>query len=197
MSERGPAGRGWGQARPVEVWIFNHYTTAPDKPTGTRHCRPRAPAYRQWAPGYDLAAGFGHVTNREGRLTGRAVYRTDRFDGCGSFGCGPSRTGATPVAQHKRVQAHPLRCLSFELPLRQAIHLWMVQCARYREGRRVVTVIGAVVTLTAAIAAVLAACAEATSSSAAMGPYARGMIAAISSRTQPRPLSLQPTGSSG
>ena len=81
MSECRPADGGMGQARRVEVWIFNHYASAPDKPTGTRHYDL---ARQLTGSGHRVtifAAGFGHATNREERLTGRAVYRTDRFDG--------------------------------------------------------------------------------------------------------------------
>lgn len=81
MSEPRLPDRRSSQARPVEVWIFNHYATAPDKPTGTRHYDL---ARQLTGSGHRVtifAAGFGHVTNREERLTGRMVYRVDHFDG--------------------------------------------------------------------------------------------------------------------
>lgn len=69
--------------------------------------------------------------------------------------------GAGTVA----INAYAFRLILFALstslsPLHQAIHSWMAQSPRNREGRRVLAAIGAVAALSAAIAAALATFAE-------------------------------------
>lgn len=67
--------------RARHVWIVNHYAATPDEPAGTRH---HELARRLLAHGDEVtifAAGFGHHSSRERRLTGRSLYRSERHEG--------------------------------------------------------------------------------------------------------------------
>lgn len=63
------------------VWIVNHYASAPDRPTGSRHFDL---ARNLRARGHEVtifASGFSHATGREERLARGRLYRSERFDG--------------------------------------------------------------------------------------------------------------------
>lgn len=63
------------------LWLVNHYADAPDRPNGTRHfdlARVLAARGRRVTI---FAAAFSHVTQRDDRLGGRRLYRTERFEG--------------------------------------------------------------------------------------------------------------------
>ncbi|MGD0862579.1 MAG: glycosyltransferase family 4 protein [Candidatus Limnocylindrales bacterium] len=63
------------------VWIVNHYASAPDRPTGSRHFDL---ARNLSARGHRVtifSAGFSHETGREERLARGRLYRSEWFDG--------------------------------------------------------------------------------------------------------------------
>jgi len=63
------------------VWIVNHYASAPDRPAGTRHYELARRLARRGHSVTIFAAGFGHESGRETRLTSGALHRSDWFDG--------------------------------------------------------------------------------------------------------------------
>jgi glycosyltransferase involved in cell wall biosynthesis len=63
------------------VWIVNHYASAPDRPAGTRHYELARQLVRRGHSVTIFAAGFGHESGRETRLTSGALHRSDWFDG--------------------------------------------------------------------------------------------------------------------
>jgi glycosyltransferase involved in cell wall biosynthesis len=74
-------GRRARRPRPRTLWIVNHYASAPDRPSGTRHFDL---ARRLVERGFDVtifASGFSHVSGREERLRRGQLFRIEWFDG--------------------------------------------------------------------------------------------------------------------
>ena len=67
--------------RQCRIWIFNHYASPPDRSTGTRHHSFAREIVRRGGDVAVFAAGFGHVSGREERLTGRKLVRDQIVDG--------------------------------------------------------------------------------------------------------------------
>jgi glycosyltransferase involved in cell wall biosynthesis len=70
-----------GTPRLRSLWIVNHYADAPDQPNGTRHFDL---ARKLAADGREVtifAAGLNHVTGKDERLSGNALYRVQWFEG--------------------------------------------------------------------------------------------------------------------
>lgn len=63
------------------LWLVNHYADAPDRPNGTRHFDLARVLVARGRRVTIFAAAFSHVTQRDDRLAGRRLYRTERFDG--------------------------------------------------------------------------------------------------------------------
>lgn len=65
----------------MKIWILNHYASAPDRPTGTRHYEfGRALA----AQGHEVtifASGFSHFSRQEERLSRTGLMRVENIDG--------------------------------------------------------------------------------------------------------------------
>jgi glycosyltransferase involved in cell wall biosynthesis len=65
----------------MKIWILNHYASAPDKPTGTRHYEfGRVLAAR----GHEVtifASSFSHFTRQEERLSRTELRRAENIDG--------------------------------------------------------------------------------------------------------------------
>jgi glycosyltransferase involved in cell wall biosynthesis len=63
------------------TWIVAHYASAPDRPTGSRHFDLARGLVRHGHATTVFAAGFGHATGREERLSGGRICRSEMFDG--------------------------------------------------------------------------------------------------------------------
>lgn len=66
---------------PPELWIFNHYADAPDRPAGTRHFDLGQGLVRRGFRVTIFAAGFSHATLRDARLPKRRMYQVVTYDG--------------------------------------------------------------------------------------------------------------------
>lgn len=66
--------------RHCRVWIFNHYASPPDRSTGSRHYSFAREIIQRGGEVAIFAAGFGHVSGREERLTDRELVRDQVFD---------------------------------------------------------------------------------------------------------------------
>jgi len=66
---------------PSEVWIFNHYADAPDRPAGTRHFDLGRGLVRRGFRVTIFAAGFSHATLRETRVPKRRLFWVATYDG--------------------------------------------------------------------------------------------------------------------
>jgi glycosyltransferase involved in cell wall biosynthesis len=67
--------------RQCRVWIFNHYASPPDRSTGLRHFSFAREIVQRGGDVEIFAAGFGHDSGREERLSDRELARDQLFDG--------------------------------------------------------------------------------------------------------------------
>lgn len=67
--------------RSRELWIFNHYASAPDTPAGTRHFDLARGLAGHGIPVTIFAAGFSHVTGLESRVPRSRLYDIQIVDG--------------------------------------------------------------------------------------------------------------------